>query len=117
MPAPTVEEARASIVEHLGDHYAFYGEELGVRIARKHLHWYTDELSGASEFRQQINAAGSVAEQYATVERFFVRLAAQGERLRYAGRRRDAGGRRENLRCATHGCTPCEVRVTEALAA
>lgn len=117
LPAPTVEEARASIVEHLGDHYAFYGDELGVRIARKHLHWYTDELSGASEFRQQINAAGSVAEQYATVERFFVRLASQGERLRYAGRHRDAGGRRENLRCATHGCTPCEVRVTEALAA
>ena len=41
LPPPTVAEARALIVEHLADHYAFYGEETGVRTARKHLGWYT----------------------------------------------------------------------------
>ncbi len=46
LPPPTVAEVRALILEHLGDHYAFYGEHVGVRIARKHLHWYTARLPG-----------------------------------------------------------------------
>ena len=41
---PTVAEARALILEHLADHHAFYGEAMGVRIARKHLGWYTRGL-------------------------------------------------------------------------
>ena len=40
-PPPTVAEVRADLLAHLDDHYAFYGEEAGVRIARKHLDWYT----------------------------------------------------------------------------
>jgi tRNA-dihydrouridine synthase B len=83
LSAPTVAEARVAILEHLADHYAFYGEELGVRIARKHLHWYTARLSGAGDFRQRINVVESVAGQHAEVERFFARLADEGERLRY----------------------------------
>src|SRR5882672_3727650 len=59
LPAPTVDEAQRAIVEHLGDHYAFYGAELGVRIARRHLHRYTEQLTGAAEFRTAINAAES----------------------------------------------------------
>jgi tRNA-dihydrouridine synthase B len=83
LPPPTVDEARRAIVEHLGDHYAFYGEELGVRIARRHLHRYTEQLSGALEFRAAVNAAESTNAQLAAVERFFARLAGEGERLRY----------------------------------
>ena len=45
-----MEEARAAIVEHLDDHYAFYGEAGGVRIARKHLGWYTKDLAGGDAF-------------------------------------------------------------------
>jgi tRNA-dihydrouridine synthase B len=86
LPAPTVAEARAAIVEHLADHYAFYGETQGVRTARKHLHWYTEQLPGGNEFRHAINAIESVAAQVDAVERFFARLATGGERLRYAAR-------------------------------
>jgi tRNA-dihydrouridine synthase B len=78
---PTVREARAVILEHLDDHYGFYGEECGVRIARKHLRWYTDELPGAAAFREHVNAAESVAEQRQAVERFFDRLACEMDRL------------------------------------
>ena len=46
LPPPTVAEARALIVAHLADHYAFYGEVTGVRTARKHLGWYTEALAG-----------------------------------------------------------------------
>ena len=48
LAAPTVAEARAAIIEHLADHYALYGDAQGVRTARKHLHWYTADLSGGS---------------------------------------------------------------------
>jgi tRNA-dihydrouridine synthase B len=83
LPAPTVREAHEAIALHLDDHYAFYGEELGVRIARKHLHWYTAELPGGDVFRHQVNAAVSTAEQRAAVDVFFARLAWKSERLVY----------------------------------
>ena len=53
--APTVAEARAEILRHLDDHYAFYGETPGVRIARKHLGWYTKDLAGGDAFRREMN--------------------------------------------------------------
>src|SRR6185437_2293104 len=51
LPPPTAQEAGSAILDHLDDHYAFYGEALGVRIARKHLHWYTAALPGAGALR------------------------------------------------------------------
>jgi len=113
LPPPTVDEARVAIVEHLGDHYAFYGEALGVKIARKHLHWYTERLEGADDFRQRINAADSAAAQIATVERFFARLAASGERLRYVA----ANDGMHERRTGTDRTAVRETWWTEALAA
>jgi tRNA-dihydrouridine synthase B len=84
LPPPTAQEAGSAILEHLDDHYAFYGEELGVRIARKHLHWYTAELPGAGELRGEVNVAESAAGQRRAVARFFARLAGECERLPYA---------------------------------
>ena len=81
---PSVAEARAVILEHLDDHYTFYGEEPGVRIARKHLHWYSASLPGALAFRAQVNAAESVVAQRQAVEALFARLATHSERLPYA---------------------------------
>ena len=75
LPPPTVDEARAVIVEHLDDHYLFYGEGGGVRIARKHLGWYTKDLAGGDAFRREVNAAETIAAQLAAVHRFFDRLA------------------------------------------
>jgi tRNA-dihydrouridine synthase B len=88
LPAPTVAEARTLIALHLADHYAFYGEAAGVRIARKHLGWYTQQLAGGEAFRREVNAAESVRAQLDALRRLFDRLAAEGERLDY--RPRDA---------------------------
>jgi len=55
-----------------------------VRIARKHLGWYTSKLAGGSAFRAQMNLLQSSADQVAAVDRYFGRLAAAGERLVYA---------------------------------
>jgi tRNA-dihydrouridine synthase B len=83
LPAPTVDEARETILLHLADHYAFHGEDAGVRIARKHLGWYTKDLAGGELFRREINAADTAGAQTAAVRRFFDHLAGQGERLDY----------------------------------
>ena len=87
VPAPTVDEARALIIQHLDDHYAFHGEDVGVRTARKHLGWYSEALSGGAEFRREMNAAQTSVEQLAIVLRFFDRLAAESERLVYMRQR------------------------------
>jgi tRNA-dihydrouridine synthase B len=83
LPAPTVAEARALLADHLADHYAFYGEDAGARIARKHLGWYTHDLAGGDLLRREANTATTAAAQLAAVGRFFDRLAAAGERLEY----------------------------------
>ncbi len=55
LPAPYVDEVRALMDEHLQAHYAFYGEYLGVRTARKHIGWYVRDLPGGEDFRQRMN--------------------------------------------------------------
>ena len=85
LPPPTVEEARTLIVAHLAEHYAFYGEALGVRTARKHLGWYTRDLAGSSVARTAFNQAESASAQIDALHRLFDRLGDEGERLRYAG--------------------------------
>jgi tRNA-dihydrouridine synthase len=41
-PPPSAAEVRDIMLSHLEHLYAFYGEHLGVRVARKHLGWYRD---------------------------------------------------------------------------
>ena len=89
LPPPAVAEARAAIAEHLDDHYHFYGEAGGVRIARKHLGWYTKDLDGGDAFRREVNAVETAAAQIAAVHRFFDSLAEAGERLEYRAMRAD----------------------------
>ncbi len=85
LPSPTVAEARALIAAHLADHYDFYGEPAGVRIARKHLRWYTETLAGGAQLRHEANVAITAAEQMGAVDRFFDRLLVHGDRLEYLG--------------------------------
>jgi tRNA-dihydrouridine synthase B len=84
LPPPAVEEIRQVILEHLAEHYAFYGEVSGVRIARKHLGWYATGLVGGEAFRHDINRLVTSAAQIAAVNGFFDRLSANADRLEYA---------------------------------
>jgi len=83
LPPPLVEEVRELMNEHLPAHYAFYGEYLGVRTARKHIGWYVEDLPGGEEFRQSMNRLESTAEQLAAVDAFFKSQHRYGERLQY----------------------------------
>ena len=83
LPAPMVEEVRGLMHEHLEAHYAFYGEFLGVRTARKHIGWYVRELDGGEAFRQKMNLLESTFDQLQAVDVFFKMQAERGERLQY----------------------------------
>lgn len=79
-PPPEVEEIRGIVLGHLAEHYAFYGEFSGVRIARKHLGWYAEGLVGGEAFRHEVNRLETSAAQIAAVNRFFDRLSALARR-------------------------------------
>ena len=80
---PLVAEIRRVLVEHLHGLYAFYGMQHGVRIARKHIAWYTHSLPDAQTFRQRMNRLETADAQLAAVIGYFDRLAQEGDRLRY----------------------------------
>ena len=110
---PRVVDARTAIVAHLDDHYTFYGEAAGVRIARKHLGWYTKDLDGGAAFRREMNAVATSAEQLAAVCRFFDVLAGQSERLDYFVRDAQVVA----MQSACDRSRPASLRGGEALAA
>ena len=84
MAPPLCSEILAVLKAHLADLYAFYGDETGLRIARKHISWYTKGLAGSANFRHAMNRLQTVEQQIGAIEGFFGTLAEDGERLRYA---------------------------------
>ncbi len=78
---PTVAEAAAWLVEHLHDHYSLYGEQVGVRSARKHIGWALRELPGGEDFRAEMNRIEDCAAQLTAVSDWFERFGEDHERL------------------------------------
>jgi tRNA-dihydrouridine synthase B len=73
---PSFIEIGKILAIHLARLYDFYGEESGVRIARKHLGWYSKGHGDDRDFRATINRAGSAVEQLMLSQEYFA--------LRYA---------------------------------
>ena len=80
---PTVDEIHTVMLEHLHDLYAFYGELTGMRIARKHISWYTKGLSGSAAFRHHMNTLETTDLQIQSISDFFTELKTKNERLVY----------------------------------
>jgi tRNA-dihydrouridine synthase B len=81
---PRVGEIHQILLAHLEDLYDFYGIETGVRVARKHISWYTRGLIGSAAFRHAMNQLPDIAQQQQAVNDFFRALAEQNEHLSYA---------------------------------
>jgi len=76
LASPSAAEMRAVALEHLEGLYSLYGEQLGLRIARKHIGWYTRGFPGGEAFRREANQILSAPAQLAAVSRFFDGLSA-----------------------------------------
>jgi tRNA-dihydrouridine synthase B len=79
LPAPSLLEVERILLEHLAALHAFYGDVMGVRIARKHVSWYLATLPGAREFRAQFNRLDSTDAQCTNVREFFSERHNNGE--------------------------------------
>lgn len=79
LPQPAPGWIRDRLLEHLEQLYAFYGSEHGVKVARKHIAWYSRTQPGSAEFRQQANQAQDIEEQTRLINNYFNSLLATGE--------------------------------------
>lgn len=64
-------ELRDIILGHLKEMHRFYGEAAGVRVARKHLTWYCQQLVASDEFRYRVVRVESAEEQLRLTREFF----------------------------------------------
>ena len=71
LPDPEADEQYATLVTHYHAMLAHYGEDVGVKIARKHLGWYTKGLPGSAEFRNRANFIDDPSQVLGELERFY----------------------------------------------
>ena len=68
---PGIAEQYGALVGHYRDMLDHYGEAVGVKIARKHLGWYTKGLPGSADFRNKVNFIADASEVLGELERFY----------------------------------------------
>ena len=71
LPLPTIEEIQTTTIKHVQDLYAFYGDERGLRVARKHISWYTKGLKNSAQFRSSMNQIENCDLQIAAINFYF----------------------------------------------
>jgi tRNA-dihydrouridine synthase B len=76
LPEPSLTEVRAILLGHLHALHEFYGEQAGVRIARKHLGWYAKDRPENAAFRSVVNRAETAEEQLRLTRDYFDALIA-----------------------------------------
>jgi len=74
LPRPALHEIRSTVLEHIRAIYTFYGERTGVRMARKHICWYSKAQPHGAAFRQAVNQLETSKQQLAAIRDFFDRL-------------------------------------------
>ena len=74
LSAPTMNEIRSILIEHVQDLHNFYGEFMGVRFARKHVAWYMQTHESGKVFRSSFNALESGVAQLEALNMYFDNL-------------------------------------------
>jgi tRNA-dihydrouridine synthase B len=76
IPDPPLDAQLGTVLDHYEDMLTHYGTEIGTRIARKHLAWYSKGLAGSAEFRAAVNAMADAARVKETIRSFYEPLLA-----------------------------------------
>jgi len=72
LPAIQIQEIKQVLITHLHALHQFYGDYLGVRIARKHVAWYLQSMQDSKTFRSSFNKLDSRDKQLAAIEQYFM---------------------------------------------
>ncbi len=71
LPEPSLVEVEAIMQSHVRHLHQFYGEYMGVRIARKHFGWYLKNQGDSQTFRAQFNQIETPQQQLAVIHDYF----------------------------------------------
>lgn len=74
LPPPSMKTFYQTMMKHTAGLHQLYGEMLGVRIARKHIGWYSQHLPEGAKLRRPFNQLTSPKEQLKLIEQFFTDL-------------------------------------------
>jgi tRNA-dihydrouridine synthase B len=70
-PDPALSEQLALVLEHIEAMLVHYGRDTGIKIARKHVGWYSKGLPGSADFRSEIMRSAVPEDVCAMVRRFY----------------------------------------------
>ena len=68
---PTIDEVQKVTIAHVNELYKFYGELTGLRVARKHISWYTKGLKHSAQFRFHMNQIEDCDDQIKAIDNYF----------------------------------------------
>ena len=68
---PTIDEVQKTTNAHVNELYKFYGELTGLRVARKHISWYTKGLKHSAQFRFHMNQIEDCDNQIIAIDDYF----------------------------------------------
>ena len=69
---PSLQEQHEIIRHHIDDILIHYGESIGVKIARKHIGWYSKGLTNSTDFRVAINQVEDGLAVHALIDKFYL---------------------------------------------
>lgn len=75
---PTLAEQRDIVLEHYDEMLSLYGNDNGMRVARKHIGWYSSGLHSGAEYRQNVNRSTDTAEVKTMIRSFYDGLIDRG---------------------------------------
>ena len=71
LPDPELSQQYQIVTAHYDELLSYYGEERGLRTARKHIGWYSKGLPGSAEFRGKFNLLDNVIGAKAVLDEFY----------------------------------------------
>lgn len=71
LPDPPIDQQYAVLIEHYETMLEHYGREVGVKVARKHMGWYTKGMASSAEFRNRVNFIDDADEVIRSITEFY----------------------------------------------
>ena len=78
LPEPALAEQQAILVEHYHAMLSHFGTDAGLRLARKHVAWYSRGLPGSAEFRAAVMRLSDVPAVLSLIDAFYAPLIQAG---------------------------------------
>ena len=78
LPEPALPVQKTVLLEHYAAMLSHFGTNPGLRLARKHIGWYSRGLPGSADFRATVNRLTETAPVFALIDLFYDQLIAAG---------------------------------------